>query len=167
MKNKTDGFSLIEVLVVVLIIGILTSVALPQYRKAVVKARVMKLLPLMRTIDSAQQVYYSTYMRYAAKFDDLDIAMPAGGSVNTASTVIHYNDFYCYLYLDEGVAYSVYCNSKDPIAPRIEKYFDRDWFICWFYSDSGSGRYSDNEKEKICSSIAGGKNKAGYRYTFQ
>ena len=145
MKNLSRGFTLIEVLVVVLIIGILTSVALPQYRKAVVKTRVMKLLPLIRTIDSAQQVYYSTYMRYAEKFDDLDISMPAGGSVNAEGTLISYDDFYCRFYFYQGETKSVYCNSKDPNAPEIEKYFDQTVFYC----AHGTNKF----KEELCSSL--------------
>ena len=147
MKNLSRGFTLIEVLVVVLIIGILTSVALPQYRKAVVKAKVFKLMPLIRTIDSAEQVYYTTYMRYTDKFDDLDISMPAGGSVNAEGTLISYDDFYCFFYSSGGQTHSVYCNSKDSMAPNIEKYFGSDFFICWHGTDKA--------KEKVCASIGG------------
>lgn len=160
MKNLSRGFTLIEVLVVVLIIGILTSVALPQYRKAVVKTRVMKLLPLIRAIDSAEQVYYSTYMQYTGKFADLDISMPGGGSVNTEGTRIDYSDFVCYMSGNAGrTELSVYCNSKDSSAPRIEKYFTRDYFFCWYNSGS--------VQEKICASIAEGKNKGSTYYTFR
>ena len=52
------GFTLIELLVVVLIIGILSAVAMPQYTKAVEKARAAEAFVILKDIWQKQQLYH-------------------------------------------------------------------------------------------------------------
>lgn len=69
MKNKfRAGFTLVEMLTVVIIIGILTSIALPQYRRAVQKAQVTEALQMLRVIkDSSERLAVSLgYRNFAA-----------------------------------------------------------------------------------------------------
>ena len=70
------AFTLIELLVVVLIIGILSSIALPQYQKAVEKARATEGIMLTRAIWDAQKRYYLANGTYTKDLNDLDIQIP-------------------------------------------------------------------------------------------
>ena len=68
---KVKGFTLIEVLAVVMIVGILASIALPQYQQAIFKARITKLMPTVRTLKNAQEAFWYTGREYAASFQEL------------------------------------------------------------------------------------------------
>ena len=91
---KNHAFTLIELLVVVLIIGILAAVALPQYQKAVYKARAAEAVIMLKAITQSEEVYYMANGHYTSAITDLDVQVPDEliGSYGTAS----FDDKYSY-----------------------------------------------------------------------
>ena len=96
IKNSRKGFTLLELLVVVLIIGILASIALPQYNKAVMKSHYATLKNLTTSISASQDVYFLTNGKYAEKFTDLDIEMPNNVLNTDTNDEEHVSDQYNY-----------------------------------------------------------------------
>jgi prepilin-type N-terminal cleavage/methylation domain-containing protein len=82
MHINRKAFTLIELLVVVLIIGILAAIALPQYRKSVVKSKLADLIITARAIKNAQDIYFLTYGNYAKDFGKLDFGFKCDSITN-------------------------------------------------------------------------------------
>ena len=92
MKNN-KGFTLIELLVVVLIIGILAAIALPQYFKAVEKARGAEALSLLGALAGAQQRYYLTHDDYATTLGVLDLDFTNADGSTASGSVMYTRNF--------------------------------------------------------------------------
>ena len=156
---KTTGFTLVELLVVVLIIGILSSVALPQYHKAVDKSRVATILPLMRRWSDALSLYklengsyvYTNDTRPSA--DELGVSWPDSWECYFNGTECENNLWYCFPN-EEGLG-EVYCQAKwKENEPHI--YITQPDDIAY-----PAGKKFCFGNESFCKSL-GGKALAGY-----
>lgn len=75
MYQNRKGFTLLELLVVVLIIGILAAIALPQYKKAVAKAQFAQIVMATKSLKSATDRYFLAHDQYTNNINDLDITI--------------------------------------------------------------------------------------------
>ena len=81
IKNDSKGFTLLELLVVVLIIGILAAIALPQYQMAVGKSKFSTIKNLTHSLAGAAQRYYLTHNSYSGiSVNNLDIEIPSNSN---------------------------------------------------------------------------------------
>ncbi len=98
-KNKKKGFTLIELMTVVIIVGILASVAVPLYRGQVKRAMASEGAALLGSVRTAERVYYAEHGRYTDDktklgidttgnkyFIDYTVELTGGGTGFTAST---------------------------------------------------------------------------------
>ncbi len=100
MKNKL-GFTLLELLVVVLIIGILAAIALPQYQLARDKAQFANFQIQVKSITTAINNYRLIHNEYPNSFDGLDIDFSSYKPTNLKyngediESCIIFKDSYC------------------------------------------------------------------------
>ena len=66
LKSK-KGFTMLELLMVVIVIGILASLAIPQYQSFMEKARVAEAKQMIGAIKNAQELYYLEHNRYGTE----------------------------------------------------------------------------------------------------
>jgi prepilin-type N-terminal cleavage/methylation domain-containing protein len=69
---KNNAFTLIEVLIVVIILGILATIAIPQFAKVVRRTRLAEAQTNLAAIRDAQWFYYHKYVTYSNDLDRLD-----------------------------------------------------------------------------------------------
>ena len=158
MKNK--AFTLIELLVVVLIIGILTAIAVPQYRKAVDKAQITKIMPLVDAILKGQEMYFLTHGEYAFDLSELDIDV----TKNCIFAGKKNNHIHCPgLVLNNGTSKNIitgtldlyFCPSQnDPASwsDYMPCYNTREFTVTFYYQHAFGWLQQEDVGKVICSS---------------
>lgn len=154
MKNA--GFTLIELLVVVLIVGVLAAAAVPQYRLAAAKSRAGVMLPMLRSLQQAQERYYMQNAKTASDLRDLDVSCPS--------------------YSDDGVI--CYLDKSNNVFIRNGQYYVAGWderlktvSLYFFYPSAEhpdmsaaamcySGGEEDGFGHRVCFALSGDKNPA-------
>lgn len=82
-NGRRRGFSLIELLIVIAIILIIVTVALPKLNKARMYAQETAALKAIQTLNTTQVQYNSTFGRFAASLTEL--GPPTSGNANASS----------------------------------------------------------------------------------
>ena len=152
VKGHLAAFTLIELLIVVLIIGILAAVAVPQYQKAVYKSRATEAMMMLKAIGQAQEMYYLANGDYTNDVTKLDIEIPANviGTEGEATS----SDRYLY-----SCPTKHYCSAHigNASMPFFETHHvhNRDVNISSgkFFCHLGSGNTKNETAKSICQSM--------------
>lgn len=83
--HSRGGFTLIELMIVVVIIGILAALAIPKFMKVTGKAKVSEAKTILKEIFTLEKAYFNehdTYVAFAAgdECDEIGFALPEGVS---------------------------------------------------------------------------------------
>ncbi len=92
-RNRRGGFTLVELMIVVAIIGVLSSIAIPSMQDSARRVKRSEAFLNLKGIYTAQKIYYTEEGRYGSTFDE--IGFEIAGATPLDDTTIQ-SQFYTY-----------------------------------------------------------------------
>jgi len=149
MNNKRYSFTLLELIIVVIVVGIMAAAGLPLFHGVVMKAKLAEIYQTFQMIEKAERMYYAQYETYYAIG-----AYHTQGYIDAYNTKLGINipdvnnslcyygvffidpDWYIYAYGREETGIICCIAFDGPKAPYYRiwsahpwaKYLSRDWY---------------------------------------
>jgi type IV pilus assembly protein PilA len=110
--NKNSGFSLVELMIVIVIIGVLAAVAVPIYNNNVMKAKMSEADAALGSIRTQLRVYYGENGTYPTEATAVDVVGASWNDINTNELDGKYFSDSSYTYVSaDGASYTITCKA--------------------------------------------------------
>lgn len=128
LRRNQRGFTLVELMIVVIIVGILAAVAIPMYQGATERAKASEAVAALGTIRGAMRVYFAEHGTYVnANFTDGD-QVTNGSVLDVSDTDLlgRYFSSECYTFDGDAAAaaFTIECDGANSTAPNAAEVAD-------------------------------------------
>ena len=133
--SKNKGFSLIELIVVVVIVGVLASIAVPRFLNSKIKANDTKMSACANELGKAMVFYYTQHSCLPATIN-VNTLEPLGEFSDVNNWIPHFKNDQIDVYEHDSSSYSIFFTDKESnIQYKLsEGHFykqQNDWIKLW------------------------------------